>query len=215
MMDDACQTKVGAGAKCAPTISLASNNFSVTTCIAAGQKVSPASSADISKKQSDLSTGAIAGISISALVLVATVAIIVIAIVKRQASRQRNQSIVAMESMAEVQVDQAVLNPAAPAQCSADIDPTFVEVPVKTPSSAVIDPTFVEIPANAPSSDDADPTFVEVPANAQSSAVIDPTFVEVLANAPSSDDVDPTLVEVPSNEHPLQGLNVAATSLNP
>lgn len=129
MMDDACQTKVGAGAKCAPTIASASNNFSVTTCIAAGQQVSPASSADTSNKDNKLSSGAVAGISIGALVFVAAVAVMVIAIVKRRASRQRNQSGVVMESMVEVQVGQAVMNPAAPAQGSADVDPTLVEVP--------------------------------------------------------------------------------------
>jgi putative exporter of polyketide antibiotics len=128
MMDDACQTKVGAGAKCAPTIASASNNFSVTTCIAAGQQVSPASSADTSNKENKLSTGAIAGISIGALVFVAAVAVMVIAIVKRRASRQRNPREV-MASMVEVQVDQAVMNPATPAQGSADVDPTLVEVP--------------------------------------------------------------------------------------
>jgi putative exporter of polyketide antibiotics len=128
-MDDACQTKVGAGAKCAPTIASASNNFSVTTCIAAGQQVSPASSADTSNKENKLSTGAIAGISIGALVFVAVVAVMVIAIVKRRASSQRNPSRVMMASMVEVQVDQAVMNPAVPAQGSADVDPTLVEVP--------------------------------------------------------------------------------------
>ena len=127
MMDDACQTKVGAGAKCAPTIASASNDFSVTTCIAAGQQVSPASSADTSNKENKLSTGAIAGISIGALVFVAAVAVMVIAIVKRRASRQRNPREVM--AMVEVEGDQAVMNPATPAQGSADVDPTLVEVP--------------------------------------------------------------------------------------
>ncbi len=90
MIDDACQTKVGAGAKCALTIVSASNNFSVTTCIAAVQQVSPVSSADTSNKENKLSIGAIAGIYLGALVFVAAVAVIVIAIVKRRALRQRN-----------------------------------------------------------------------------------------------------------------------------
>jgi hypothetical protein len=118
-MDDACKMKAGDGAKCALTIASASNNFSVTTCIAAGQQVSPASSSDTADKDNKLSTGAIAGISIGALVIVAVVAAVAIVTVKRRALRQRNESrIVMAPSIVEVQVDPFVMN-----QSSSNVDP--------------------------------------------------------------------------------------------